>query len=161
MEQNIIELRQSFLSLLNEIEEEDMKYKTFKKYFAYGTSGFRYDESELERIAFRLGIISCIKSQCYQGLPIGIMITASHNKYKDNGFKIAGLEGEGLDEYWEKKYEVLINSSNLKEEIKKLIEDLLKDEKTNNKKFFTDFKPVLAYSYDTRRSSINLADIIQ
>jgi len=161
MDINVIQFEENFLNLINIIEAEDKNYTSFNKYFAYGTSGFRYDESELDKIAFRLGIISCIKSQCYEGLPIGIMITASHNKYTDNGFKVAGLEGEGLDEYWEKKFEILINCNNLKEEITKLIEDVIKDKKTNNKFFYKDKKPILAYSYDTRRSSKNLANIIE
>jgi phosphoacetylglucosamine mutase len=90
---------------------------------------------------------------------MGIMITASHNKYTDNGIKIAGLNGESIDSEWEGIYTVVINSKNLVEDIKIIIGKIY--QKTNkNKYFFRDNIPILNFAYDTRRSSEELIKIL-
>lgn len=90
---------------------------------------------------------------------MGIIITASHNKYTDNGIKIAGLNGESLESKWENIYTVIINSKNLVEDIKIIIGKIYQN--TNkNKYFFRDTTPVLNFAYDTRRSSEDLIRIL-
>ncbi len=46
---------------------------------------------------------------------MGIMITASHNSYKDNGLKLFGPDGMKLSDKIEKKIEKLIDSKNTKQ----------------------------------------------
>jgi phosphoacetylglucosamine mutase len=63
--------------------------------YKYGTAGFRYDSDIIKKIAFRVGISVAYCSNLLQE-PIGIMITASHNKYTDNGIKLVKHDGEYL-----------------------------------------------------------------
>lgn len=60
--------------------------------YKYGTSGFRYNSKILMNIARNIG-----KYLAYYGSQeekyIGIIITASHNHYKDNGVKIINSDG--------------------------------------------------------------------
>ncbi len=86
------------------------------------------------------------------------MITASHNKYTDNGVKISGLNGESIDSDWEEKYTNIVNSKDLITDLKKLIQEIYhKSEK--NKYFFRDYTPIISLAYDTRRSSPKLIKI--
>ena len=78
--------------ILNSLEEIDKNIKTIDRYFNYGTAGFRFNEDLLEKISFRSGILTCLLSMSKNSLPYGIMLTASHNIYTDNGVKIAGLK---------------------------------------------------------------------
>lgn len=107
-----------------------------------------------------MALISVLKSQSFEGLPIGIMITASHNKYTDNGFKIAGVDGTSISSEWEKLYTDIINSKNLFEDVQNLIKSLLTQNITSIKYFFRDFIPHINIAYDTRRSSEGLAKIV-
>jgi phosphoacetylglucosamine mutase len=155
-----IEFTDSFLQSLKSLEEYDSKLPQIDKEFACGTSGFRYDENELDKISFRIGIVTAIKSQFYGGLPMGIMVTASHNKYTDNGFKIAGIDGESITKYWEDLYTEIVNSKNLQTDLKNLIVKLCNSEELHSKYFFRDNQPILVYACDTRRSSPRFVNII-
>lgn len=155
-----IEFNQQYEDKLKQLEEYDSKLPYIEKEFACGTSGFRYDENELDRVSFRIGIVTSIKSQFYGGLPMGIMITASHNKYTDNGFKIAGIDGENISKLWEDMYTDIVNSKSLYLDIKNLIVKLSNSEQSNSKYFFRDNKPIVVYACDTRRSSPRLVNII-
>ena len=46
---------------------------------------------------------------------MGIMITASHNPYHDNGLKLFGPDGMKLSDQIEKKIEKLIDEKNTKQ----------------------------------------------
>ena len=46
---------------------------------------------------------------------MGIMITASHNPYYDNGLKLFGPDGMKLSDKIEKKIEILIDAKNKKQ----------------------------------------------
>ena len=48
----------SFEKILTALEEYESKLTKRDKEFACGTSGFRYDENELDKVAFRIAIIS-------------------------------------------------------------------------------------------------------
>ncbi len=145
--------------LLIKLANEDAKYKSFDKYFPHGTSGFRFNEEELDKIAFRVGIVTCIKSKSLE-LPFGVMITASHNKYTDNGFKIASLDGEGINDFWEEIYENIINSKDLATDLNQLINKLVNAGVTKNIKFMEN-NATIAVAYDTRRSSKSLMEILK
>jgi phosphoacetylglucosamine mutase len=61
----------------------------------YDTAGFRYDENIIKKYAYRIGL-ACAYCSYITHAQIGIMITASHNKYTDNGIKIVMYNGEYL-----------------------------------------------------------------
>ena len=106
---------------------------------SYGTAGFRYQAQVIIGIAYNIGQTCAVLSH-QQQKPIGIMITASHNPYTDNGVKLMYYDGTMLspdDELFmvesvEKKiaYKCLLRKSTLvigmdtretSEEIKQLI----------------------------------------
>jgi phosphoacetylglucosamine mutase len=70
-------------------------------YYNYGTAGFRDLGTKLETVSQRIGIIATFRSISHQNLPIGIMVTASHNAVQDNGFKIIDTDGGMLAMDWE------------------------------------------------------------
>jgi phosphoacetylglucosamine mutase len=155
-----IELNSDYEKILNCLEKYDSKLPIIDKFFSCGTSGFRYDEKELDKVGFRIAVVTSIKSQFYGGLPMGIMVTASHNKYTDNGFKIAGIDGETISKYWEDKYTDIVNSKNISEDIRKLIAELSKSDEADSKYFFRDNLPIVVLACDTRRSSSKFVNII-
>tara|TARA_B100000902_G_C27318915_1_gene923045 strand:- start:112 stop:1503 length:1392 start_codon:yes stop_codon:yes gene_type:complete len=75
----------------------------------YGTSGFRDKADNIINISYKigevLGYLSNSKNKNY-----GIMITASHNEYKDNGVKIVDYNGCMIQEKEEKIIEDYINN---------------------------------------------------
>ena len=69
-------------------------------YYKFGTSGFRYKSHILLEIAFRIGqYLSYLSSK--NDKYIGVIITASHNHYTDNGVKIINYNGNLLNEIHE------------------------------------------------------------
>lgn len=46
-----LEFDNRYTSMLNKLVEYDSTLKTVDKLFAYGTSGFRYDEKELDKVS--------------------------------------------------------------------------------------------------------------
>ena len=86
----------------------------------YGTAGFRDRADKIIDISFKIGRIitylAIIKNQNF-----GIMITASHNEYQDNGVKIVDYNGQMIDSEYESTIENYIND---KEEIGKYLEIL-------------------------------------
>jgi phosphoacetylglucosamine mutase len=143
--------------ILTKLNEHDSKLKTIGKIFNYGTSGFRYNEKELDKVTFRVSFVTCLLSQLNKGTPMGIMITASHNKHSDNGIKIAGVNGEGISYEWEQIYTKIVNSKNLINDIKEVIISI--GELHKNKYFFRDNVAMINLAYDTRQSSEGLANI--
>jgi phosphoacetylglucosamine mutase len=131
--------------------------KTIDKKFSYGTSGFRDNDELLDKLAFRVAIVTCILSKYHRGLPMGITVTASHNKYTDNGLKIAADKGEPIETIWERYYENIVNSKSLVNDIKDLICNLKEDLNVN---FSHEYIPIIVLAYDTRRSSLKLVRII-
>jgi hypothetical protein len=48
---NEIEFDKEFEEKLIKLKEYDSKLESFQMYFAYGTSGFRYDEKLLDKVS--------------------------------------------------------------------------------------------------------------
>lgn len=155
-----IEFDSKFNDTLKSLEQYDSKLTSINKLFSCGTSGFRYDEKELDKLSFRVALVTSIQSQYLGGLPVGIMVTASHNKYTDNGFKIAGLDGENISIFWEEMYAKIVNSQNLILDVKNLIVELINTNNAHSKYFFRDVNPIVLVACDTRRSSPNLVKIV-
>lgn len=79
--------------------------------FKYGTAGFRMKADLLDGVSFRVGLLAALRSRKFNGLAIGVMITASHNPAVDNGVKIVDPMGEMLEQEWEAYATKLVNCS--------------------------------------------------
>ena len=77
--------------------------------YKYGTAGFRMKADLLEGVAFRVGLLSALRSRKLGGQAIGVMVTASHNPAADNGVKIVDPMGEMLEQEWEGYATKLVN----------------------------------------------------
>ena len=71
------------------------------KALGYGTAGFRADHTLLDSVCLRMGMMAALRSVTL-GVPVGIMVTASHNGIQDNGLKISDGDGGMLHPAWEK-----------------------------------------------------------
>ncbi|KAF4581223.1 N-acetylglucosamine-phosphate mutase [Ophiocordyceps camponoti-floridani] len=86
------------------------KYPTVAGHaYKYGTAGFRMKADLLSGVAFRVGLVSALRSRKLNGQAIGVMITASHNPAPDNGVKIVDPMGEMLEQEWEAYATRLVN----------------------------------------------------
>ena len=86
----------------------------------YGTAGFRDNAEKIIDISFKIGrIISYLAIT--ENHNLGIMITASHNEYQDNGVKIVNSDGQMINKNYESIIENYIND---KEEIGNYMEIL-------------------------------------
>ena len=63
----------------------------------------------LDGVAFRVGLLSSLRSRKLSGQAIGVMVTASHNPPADNGVKIVDPMGEMLEQDWEAFATRLVN----------------------------------------------------
>lgn len=77
--------------------------------FKYGTAGFRMKAENLIGHVHFVGQLACLRSKCVGGQAIGVMITASHNEWTDNGVKIVDYTGEMLEKKWESYAQDLLN----------------------------------------------------
>lgn len=93
-----------------------------------------------------------LKSIEFNGIPLGLMITASHNKYHDNGFKVAAFNGESVPSSWEKYFKDIVNAKNLIEFMKYSLLDIVRNTNKNIKSLLST-KALICYAYDTRPSS--------
>lgn len=86
------------------------------------------------------------------------MITASHHRYFDNGFKIAGLNGEPISTDWKKFYNEIVNKPNLTD----FIVNYIKENNAINKSLF-DFnvQSSICFAIDTRPSAKNIFTIMK
>jgi phosphoacetylglucosamine mutase len=75
----------------------------------YGTSGFRDDAKKIINISFKIGVIVAYLTVT-ENDHFGIMITASHNKYLDNGVKIVDRNGNMIKRDYEIILEKYINN---------------------------------------------------
>jgi len=86
------------------------------------------------------------------------MITACHNRYLDDGLKIAGLNGEPISSDWKKFYNEIANKPILSEFIIDYIYNLF-----NKNKIIIDFniQSSICFALDTRPSSKNIFKVIK
>jgi phosphoacetylglucosamine mutase len=84
------------------IERVVSKYPRVKSagVFKYGTAGFRMKEELLDSTCVRMGMLAVLRAM-RTGVPVGIMVTASHNGPADNGLKMTDHDGGMLAASWE------------------------------------------------------------
>ena len=68
---------------LSELYDKTCRTKNVQ--YSYGTAGFRTLAKNLDTVMFTTGILAILRSLKLQGQYVGVMITASHNPYQDNG----------------------------------------------------------------------------
>lgn len=107
---------------------------------SYGTAGFRGEASTLHEIMKRCGMLMGAR-----GINGGIMITASHNVYTDNGVKLIDANGEMIDDLWEQRVTALVNAGD--KELSYIINSIKKKNET-----------IVYIGYDTRASSLDLCN---
>ncbi|KAI5688844.1 Phosphoglucomutase [Leishmania braziliensis] len=101
-----------FDELMRIIDSEfPLRHDPAKNPLTYGTAGFRSNAALLPPVAARVSMIAALRCLYYQGkrtaaghnapCTVGVMITASHNPYMDNGFKIIDPDGGMLVASWE------------------------------------------------------------
>ena len=74
---------------------------------------------------------------------MGIMITASHNPYFDNGLKLFGPDGMKLSDKIESKIEKLIDTKNSKQLTDPKFLGRVKRLEDGNEKIHSDFKKII------------------
>lgn len=154
---NSIELIKLLVKYYDEVEtpyldsNQHLKEYYNNNYFKYGTSGFRTKSEVLDIVAFRLAIVAYIRSLSLS-LPIGVIISASHNTCEDNGFKIADILGKMLNKEWEAVMEKIINS-------KDFINDVTEQIKTHVKNYNNNDGRIII-GHDNRKSSYHLKDLM-
>ena len=77
--------------------------------YRYGTAGFRYNSEEILNIAYRIGVIMSFVSYMFHYKTVGIIITASHNPYPDNGLKFVMPNGDMPEDKLEQFIENMVN----------------------------------------------------
>ena len=108
------------MTIFQKIIDND-KHDKPSKFLKYGTAGFRDKAIIMDSVLFRSGVFATLVSvsksvknnndlKC-----MGLMITASHNPYHDNGLKLFGPDGMKLSDKIEKKIEKLIDAKNTKQ----------------------------------------------
>ena len=137
--------------ILTKLIEIDNTIPTIDFTFAYGTAGFRYKDSILDKCSFRAAIFTSLLSMSKNSLPHGIMITASHNPYQDNGIKISGDRGVMITPEEEEIAVEIVNSKSLKETLLSVIKKLN----------ITQFRSIIVLAHDTRRSSPKLSNLMK
>ena len=124
---------------------------------SYGTAGFRAHHSLLDRVLYRCGILMAIRSKYY--FRTGVMITASHNKWTDNGVKLIDYNGEMLDEEWQKYANDIVNAdeADLQSTINSIHEKVSSHDLPPASPKHVCI-PVVVVGYDTRESAERLAN---
>jgi phosphoacetylglucosamine mutase len=130
--------------------------KQKKKYYTYGTSGFRYEATFMKPICLRVGLFMDYLSKYFFPEALGIVISASHNPKEDNGLKLINPEGEMLDWRFEACMDKFINCEDLDhgyEEMKKSVDSVYHGQKPTE-------KGLIFITRDTRVSGAELQEII-
>ena len=90
----------------------------------YGTSGFRFNGSALDFIAFRTGLFIGELARLKAPLAVGVVVTASHNPPQDNGVKVIDEHGHILSKEFEALLEDFVNESDLAKGLQCLVSRL-------------------------------------
>ncbi|EJS44082.1 pcm1p [Saccharomyces arboricola H-6] len=94
--------------------------------YSYGTAGFRTVAKDLDTVMFTTGILAVLRSLKLQGQYVGVMITASHNPYQDNGVKIVEPDGSMLLATWEPYAMQLANAASFATDFEGFYAELVK-----------------------------------
>ncbi|KAI6190435.1 Phosphoacetylglucosamine mutase [Aphelenchoides bicaudatus] len=116
--------------------------------FSYGTAGFRSKDTYMPFIAYRTGVFAGYRARKL-GKTIGLVITASHNPYADNGIKLVDPLGEMLNVAFEDQLTQLINKTD--EDFEKAVMEFEKNSPAPNSNV------LIQIGWDTRPSSKYLA----
>ena len=111
----------------------------------YGTSGFQDHHEKILSISEKIGIAMALFS-CYKKTSFGIMITASHNHFNDNGVKIMDNKGNMITN-----------------EVEEFLENFINNDQEENPKIDTDFLQntmKITIGYDSRKSSPEICNRI-
>jgi phosphoacetylglucosamine mutase len=87
-------------SLVDDVPKPTAEQMVGNKPLGYGTAGFRAPEYLLDSVCLRMGMLAALRSATL-GVPVGIMVTASHNGIADNGLKLCDGDGGMLHHAWE------------------------------------------------------------
>ena len=85
-------------------------------------------------------------------------MTASNNKYQDNGFKISGINGEPINTEWQEFYNKFVNEKNLTDII---INYAISQFNTHKKIIDFNTQSSICFGIDTRPSSKPLFTIFK
>jgi phosphoacetylglucosamine mutase len=130
--------------------------KKTPKYFTYGTSGFRYDATEMKPISLRVGLFMDYLAKYFYPQALGIVISASHNPKEDNGLKLINPEGEMLDWKFESCMDKFINCEDLDKAFTELTTEI--DRVHDGQK--PSEQGIIFIARDTRKSGPELHDAI-
>ena len=119
--------------------------------YEYGTAGFRMKADKLDSVMFQMGSLAGLRSRKLHGQTIGVMITASHNNFEDNGVKLVDPQGDMLEQEWEKYAKYMASAMNA-QEAANAYNTMLKDLKIDQKK-----EAHVIFARDTRPSGNQLA----
>ena len=95
------------------------------KALGYGTAGFRAPHFLLDSVCLRMGMMAALRSASL-GVPVGIMVTASHNGIQDNGLKLSDGDGGMLHPAWE-AYAMQLERANGGEEVVAVLRSIAKE----------------------------------
>ena len=125
--------------------------------FRYGTAGFRMNEALLDSTCLRMGMLATLRS-LKTGVPVGIMVTASHNGPVDNGLKLTDCDGGMLTSSWE-RYATQLANADAKDVYDVLI-DIIAQEKMPYifRQFPKERNSKIYVGIDTRSHSVRLAE---
>ncbi|KAG5510949.1 hypothetical protein JKF63_06450 [Porcisia hertigi] len=126
----------------------------------YGTAGFRSNAKLLPPVAARVAMIAALRSVYCQGkrateshhapCTVGVMVTASHNPYVDNGFKIIDVDGGMLVASWEEWCTRAANASSGEDLEKVMMECMAHDPPAFQARQYSRCQ--VSFSRDTRPS---------
>ena len=126
------------------------------KKLGYGTAGFRAPHYLLESVCLRMGMMAALRSATL-GVPVGIMVTASHNGIEDNGLKLSDGDGGMLHEKWE-EYAMWLERANSGEEVVSVLHKIAQEAGVPNfLKSLHPAQPSVFIGRDTRFHSPGLS----
>lgn len=117
--------------------------------YSYGTSGFRFNEDVIFDISYKIG--QGVGYLLATKKVLGVMITASHNVYTDNGVKIVDSQGKMIQSNDEKFLEDIVDFTGVHQEIPPKSVNLSNDHQEILTKS-VELKHTVFFGKDTRRS---------
>ena len=128
------------------------------KALGYGTAGFRAPHFLLESVCLRMGMMAALRSASL-GVPVGIMVTASHNGIADNGLKLSDGDGGMIHPAWE-AYAMRLERANGGQEVITVLQEIAKEAGIPHfLKSLNAAQPSIIIGRDTRWHSPNLCNL--